>query len=191
MPLVEAETRACGHPGAVSAAAARSLFKLMSYKDEYEVARLYSDGSFRRQLAKQFESYERLEYHMAPPVLGRKNSQGHPVKTSFGRGMGAFFSILARLKVLRGTPFDPFGYTVERKMERELLSGFVSDLDFVKNRLLEKNANLAVEFLSYPMKIRGYGHVKESSAERYLEERQQMKRSMIGFQESASGIAAE
>lgn len=191
MPLVEAETRVCGHPGPVSAAAARSLFKLMAYKDEYEVARLYSDGSFRRQLAKQFESYERLEYHMAPPVLSRVNSQGHPVKTSFGRGMAPLFSVLAKLKVLRGTPLNPFGYTAERKMERNLISEFVSDLDFVKDSLRQENVDLAAEFVSYPMKIRGYGHVKESNAETYLEEKQRLKMSMAEFKEVVSGVAAE
>jgi indolepyruvate ferredoxin oxidoreductase len=190
-PLIEAETRVTGAPGAVSEAAARSLFKLMSYKDEYEVARLYSDGSFRRQLAGQFESFERLEYHMAPPVLGRKDRQGHPVKSSFGRGMSALFPALSRLRVLRGTPFDLFGYSAERRTERQLISGFIDDLDFARQRLLAENTDLIVKFLSYPLSIRGYGHVKQGNIEDQIQKKDGIKQLITDSGDNVSVAAAE
>ncbi|MEQ8482630.1 MAG: indolepyruvate ferredoxin oxidoreductase family protein [Hoeflea sp.] len=190
-PLIEAETRMIGAAGAVSEAAARSLFKLMSYKDEYEVARLYSDGSFRRQLAGQFESFERLEYHMAPPVLARKNRQGHPVKSSFGRGMSVLFPVLSRLRVLRGTPFDLFGYSGERKMERQLIDRFIGDLDFARHRLDAENAGLMANFLSYPLSIRGYGHVKKRNMEDQLKRNDEIKQLITGSADKVTSVAAE
>ncbi|PWV97182.1 indolepyruvate ferredoxin oxidoreductase [Hoeflea marina] len=162
-PVVAAEIRLTGAPGAVSRAAARSLFKLMAIKDEYEVARLYSDGSFNRQILAQFESYDRIEYHLAPPFLGRRNSAGHPVKSSFGPRMGVLFSVLARLRVLRGTAFDVFGYATERRMERKLLVDFETELQEIPAALSSHNMKAASDFLCYPLQIRGYGHVKTKS----------------------------
>src|SRR5690606_15302069 len=114
---------------ALSEAVARNLFKLMAYKDEYEVARLYSDGAFRRQLAATFEPDGadgrplRFEFHLAPPLLARRDSAtGQPRKTSFGPWMMSAFAVLAKLKGLRGTAFDIFGYTAERRMERGLIA---------------------------------------------------------------------
>ena len=160
-PVVAAETKVAGAPGAVAEAAARSLFKLMAIKDEYEVARLYTDGSFKRQLSDQFESYERVEYHLAPPILGRKNAAGHPVKSTFGASMSVVFKVLARLRVLRGSVFDVFGYTTERRMERKLLADFEVELQEIPAVLSIHNMEEAREFLAYPQQIRGYGHVKE------------------------------
>jgi indolepyruvate ferredoxin oxidoreductase len=190
-PILEAETLACGKPGAASGAAARSLFKLMSTKDEYEVARLYCDGSFKRQLDREFESYDRLEYHMAPPVLGRRDANGHPLKSSFGRTMGLLFPVLAALRRLRGTPLDVFGYTAERRMERELLSGFVSDLDQMATLLTGKNRSMVAEFLSYPLKIRGYGHVKEQNKIKAWADKQKIKQEIVENTALSNAVAAE
>ena len=190
-PLVEAEELASGAAGPVSAAAARSLFKLMAIKDEYEVARLYSDGSFKRQLGKQFESYDRLEYHMAPPVLGRKDSKGHPVKSSFGRGMAALFPVLSALKVLRGTPLDVFGYSTERRWEREILSGFIGEMRQMTDVLRKNNLDQIADFLSYPMKIKGYGHVKKRKYEVVFSEKENIKNSILGGSADINAIAAE
>jgi len=190
-PLVEAEELAFGGAGPVSAAAARSLFKLMAIKDEYEVARLYSDGSFKRQLGKQFESYERLEFHMAPPVLGRKGSDGKPVKSSFGKGMAMFFPVLSALKVLRGTPLDLFGYSAERRMERQILSGFIDELGEMSSILRRDNGAQIAEFLSYPMDIRGYGHVKEQKKEYTFAKKEIVKQSILKDSASNTSIAAE
>jgi len=190
-PLVEAETLAAGRPGPASAAAARSLFKLMAIKDEYEVARLYSDGSFKRQLARQFESFDRLEYHMAPPVLGRKDSKGHPVKSSFGRGMSVLFPVLASLRFLRGTPLDVFGYSDERRMERDLLSEFILELGQMADVLRASNVEKVVEFLSYPMDIRGYGHVKSRNKEKVYANKEIIKQTVINGNKITHAVAAE
>jgi len=190
-PLVEAEELATGQAGPVSEAAARSLFKLMAIKDEYEVARLYSDGSFRRQLGKQFESYDRLEYHMAPPVLGRKDSKGHPVKTTFGRGMATLFPVLSAFKVLRGTPLDVFGYSAERRLERQILADFVDELGQISQVLTKENSVKMAEFLSYPAKIKGYGHVKQRNFEEVYPEKEIVKHSILNNIQDAMSVAAE
>lgn len=190
-PLVEAEELALGKAGPVSEAAARSLFKLMAIKDEYEVARLYSDGSFKRQLGKQFESYDKLEYHMAPPVLGRKDSKGHPVKSKFGRGMATFFPVLSSLKVLRGTPLDVFGYSTERRMERQMLSAFIEELGQMGSVLQKENSALVAEFLSYPLKIKGYGHVKKQNLEGVFPEKENIKHSILNEGMEVRSVAAE
>ncbi|MDF1607850.1 indolepyruvate ferredoxin oxidoreductase family protein [Hoeflea sp. YIM 152468] len=190
-PLVEAETLASGQPGAASEAAARSLFKLMAIKDEYEVARLYSDGSFKRQLSKQFESYGKLEYHMAPPVLGRKDADGHPVKSAFGAGVSVLFPVLSALKFLRGTPLDVFGYSRERRMERHMLSEFIGELTQMTSVLDRRNITDIACFLSYPQSIRGYGHVKErNKADAYVK-KNEMKGSILSGSSKLSALAAE
>ncbi|WP_417417850.1 indolepyruvate ferredoxin oxidoreductase family protein [Hoeflea sp.] len=190
-PLVKAEERVFGAAGPVSAAAARSLFKLMAIKDEYEVARLYSDGSFKRQLGKQFESYDKLEYHLAPPALGRKDSKGNPVKSSFGRGMAMLFPVLSALKVVRGTPLDLFGYSAERRMERELLSGFIEELKLMSSVLGKGNGDAVAAFLSYPMKIKGYGHVKKRNYEVVFADKENVKHSLHNGGVDDVPVAAE
>ncbi|MDP2120523.1 MAG: indolepyruvate ferredoxin oxidoreductase family protein [Hoeflea sp.] len=190
-PLVEAETHALGKPGPASAAAARSLFKLMAVKDEYEVARLYSDGSFKRQLDRQFESFGRLEYHMAPPVLGRKDARGHPLKTSFGRSMSVLFPILASLRVLRGTPLDVFGYSEERRMERGILAEFIAEIEQMASTLRAENLDQVAEFLSYPIGIRGYGHVKIRNKKEVYVNKDGIKQSILNSRNIENAVAAE
>ncbi len=140
---------------------ARYLFKLMAYKDEYEVARLYTDGSFRKQLEREFEGDVKLEFHLAPPFMGKKDAQGNPVKTTFGPWMLNAFALLAKLKRLRGTAFDPFGRTEERRTERRLIGEYEGLIDYLAARLNPGNHAVAVALASLPEKIRGYGHVKE------------------------------
>jgi indolepyruvate ferredoxin oxidoreductase len=171
VPLVEAETRVCGRPGVVSAAAARSLFKLMSYKDEYEVARLYSDGSFRRQLANAVRKLRAAGIPYGSSCSGAQRQPGPPGQESFGRGMSALFPILARLRFCAERRLTRSAIRRSEEMERELLSEFVSDLDFAKSQLTPENTDLVADFVSYPLKIRGYGHVKEANAEQYLKEK--------------------
>ncbi len=155
----------------VAEAAARNLFKLMAIKDEYEVARLYTDGAFMRQLASVFESYERLEFHLAPPILGRTGSDGKPRKSRFGPWMMTGFSILARLKRLRGTALDIFGYSAERRMERRLLAEYEADLEMVRECIAPGNVEAAAALLSVPALIRGFGHVKAANVEKAAGER--------------------
>jgi len=160
----EAEKQAGGAPGPVSETVARSLFKLMAIKDEYEVARLYSNGSFMKQLAAEFSTWDRLEFHLAPPILDRKDADGRPRKSSFGPWMMVAFSVLAKLKRLRGTAFDIFGKTAARNSERQMLHDYEAVLDHVLPNLSASNLSAAAELLAYPMAIRGFGHVREASA---------------------------
>ncbi|MGN6550859.1 MAG: indolepyruvate ferredoxin oxidoreductase family protein [Pararhizobium sp.] len=161
--LRKAEEQASGKAGPVTEAAARALFKLMAIKDEYEVARLYTDGSFMAQLSAEFAGWERLEFHLAPPILGRKDNRGRPQKTVFGPWMMRGFAALANLRQLRGTPLDVFSYTGERRTERAALAEYEAVVDRVSGTLSPANAAAAAELLAYPMALRGYGHVRAAS----------------------------
>lgn len=148
---------------ALTDAVARSLFKLMAYKDEYEVARLYTDGHFERQVASAFEG-ENLsyEFHMAPPILARKDPvTGLPKKMSFGPWMLKAMRALAPLKVLRGTPLDLFGYSHERRTERQLIRDYEALVREILEKLTPDNHATAIGLAGIPQKIRGFGHVKE------------------------------
>jgi indolepyruvate ferredoxin oxidoreductase len=144
----------------LAAAAARYYFKLLAVKDEYEVGRLYSDGSFAKQIAAAFEGEPRLEFHLAPPIRGRRNEQGEPVKSSFGPWMMLVFRLLASLKWLRGTPLDIFGYSRERRAERKLIADYEKLIEEILANLTPENHATAVALASIPEKIRGFGHVK-------------------------------
>ncbi|MEN1958336.1 indolepyruvate ferredoxin oxidoreductase family protein [Luteimonas changyuni] len=159
------ETRA---PGAtdLSEAVARYFFKLMAYKDEYEVARLYTSGEFKRQLEQQFEGDYRLEFHLAPPLLARRDAEGRLQKKAFGPWVFSAFKLLAKLKGLRGTPLDVFGYTAERRTERALIDGYELTVGGLLDALDSGNVALAAEIASIPEHIRGYGHVKHAHLEK-------------------------
>ena len=151
-------------PGACGLAetVARYLFKLMAYKDEYEVARLYTDGNFVKQVASTFEGGSlRYEFHLAPPLLAKiDQTTGLPRKMSFGPWMMSAFGLLAKFRFLRGTALDPFGYSAERKTERRLIADYEAMLDEVLGKLTAANHPVAVALAAIPEKIRGYGHVK-------------------------------
>ncbi|HTC02277.1 MAG TPA: indolepyruvate ferredoxin oxidoreductase family protein [Xanthobacteraceae bacterium] len=144
-------------------AVARYLFKLMAYKDEYEVARLYTDGAFRKQVETEFDGDNlRFEFHLAPPLLARRDkTTGLPRKMSFGPWILPAFQLLAKLKGLRGTPFDPFGRSLERRTERKLIGDYEAMLDEVLAKLTPDNHPIAVGLAVIPEKIRGFGHVKQ------------------------------
>ena len=161
--VAAAEQAAVPGKTVLSEAAARYLFKLMAVKDEYEVARLYTDGQFARQLAATFEGDLKLTFHLAPPIFGRKGPDGMPVKTSFGPWMMKAFGLLARLRGLRGGLLDVFGYSAERRGERALAGEYAALLDEVVGRLTAGNHAQAVALASLPEKIRGYGHVRARS----------------------------
>jgi indolepyruvate ferredoxin oxidoreductase len=166
-----AEDRAAKGSTVVTEAVARNLFKVMAIKDEYEVARLYTDGSFLKQLQGEFQSYDRLEFHLAPPILGRKSADGKPRKSRFGPWMMQSFKLLAGMKRLRGTALDVFGYTAERKLERRVLSDYEADLDRIEKALAPGKVEAAAALASVPAMIRGYGHVKHASIDRAAGER--------------------
>lgn len=148
-------------------AVARSFYKLMAYKDEYEVARLYTDGAFRRRLEAQFEGDYRLEFNLAPPLLAKRDPHtGHLKKRAFGSWMFKAFHVLKRLKFLRGTPFDIFGYTSERRTERRLIDDYESTIRSLLPSLSPANFEAAVAIACLPDKIRGFGHIKEANIAR-------------------------
>jgi indolepyruvate ferredoxin oxidoreductase len=148
-------------------AAARNLFKLMAYKDEYEVARLYANGEFLEKLHRQFEGDLRLEFHLAAPLLRRRDAAtGWPRKRAFGAWMFNVFKLIARLRRLRGTPFDVFGYTAERRRERALIAEYEGMLRELAAGLDRKNHPLAVEIASLPEEIKGFGYIKACNIER-------------------------
>jgi indolepyruvate ferredoxin oxidoreductase len=145
-------------------AVAKNLFKLMAYKDEYEVARLYTDGNFAAQLAKQFKGDFKLSFHLAPPILGQKDPfTGKPLKTRFGPWMITGFRLLAKLKRLRGTAFDVFGRTAERRMERQLIVDYRAMIEGLLADPQRAASATALDLASLPEAIRGFGHVKEAN----------------------------
>jgi indolepyruvate ferredoxin oxidoreductase len=161
----DAEMRCIPGSTALWEAAALGLFKLMAIKDEYEVARLYTDGAFLADLQRQFEGDYRLEFHLAPPLLAKRDAaSGHLRKRAFGPWMFRLFGLLAKLRGLRGGAFDIFGYTAERRMERQLRMDYQGLLERLIAGLTPENHAVAVELAKLPETIRGFGHVKERHA---------------------------
>ena len=156
----------------LSEAVARYYFKLLAYKDEYEVARLYANPAFLDAVDSQFEGDFRLRFHLAPTFLARPDpASGRIRKQVFGPWMLRAFKWLARLRRLRGTPFDPFGHQSERKAERALIARYEKDIDHLLARLSAERLPLAVGLASLPEEIRGFGHVKAASMARAAEKR--------------------
>jgi len=157
--------RVGGYDEALPRAVAINYAKLLAYKDEYEVARLFTDGRFEQQLRDQFEGDYKISFNLAPPMVAKeKDALGRPKKRVYGPRMMTGFRWLARMRFLRGTPFDVFGYSADRKLERELIADYEKDVAAVLSQLSSANADIAVELLSLPDRIRGYGPVKEKAA---------------------------
>jgi indolepyruvate ferredoxin oxidoreductase len=142
-------------------AVARNAYKLMAYKDEYEVARLYTNGSFAAQLKNHFDGDYRLKFHLAPPLLAKKNAKGELQKSEYGAWVLPVFRVLAKMKGLRGSAFDLFGKTEERRMERLLIAEYFTSVEQILESLNQANLPAAVALASLPQDIRGFGHVKE------------------------------
>ncbi|QNH03769.1 indolepyruvate ferredoxin oxidoreductase family protein [Pseudomonas sp. B11D7D] len=170
----------------LSKAVARYYFKLLAYKDEYEVARLYSDAAFRKQLEAQFEGDYQLQFHLAPSWLSKPDAvTGQPRKRSFGPWMLKAFGVLARFKFLRGSVLDPFGHSAERRLERELIEEYEADVAYLLGELNAGNYRTAVALAEIPEQIRGYGHVKEAALAKARDQASQLKARL-----SVSEIAA-
>ena len=147
-------------------AVASYYFKLLAYKDEYEVARLYTNGDFMQKIKGRFEGDYKLKLHLAPPLFSRRDAHsGEPVKTAYGAWILSAMNLLARFKFLRGTAFDPFGKTSERKMERRLIEEYEQTIEELLRGLSKKNHALAVEIARIPEQIRGYDLVKQKHVE--------------------------
>ena len=152
---------ALGSGTAFSEAVARYLFKLMAYKDEYEVARLHTDPAFVARIESMFEGDYKIVHHLAPPLTAKKNAKGELVKQPFGPWVRKAFDVLARMKGLRGGALDVFGRTDERRGERQLIVDYEACIDELLRGLTAEKLPLAAEIARVPEEIRGYGHVKE------------------------------
>jgi len=156
----ERALRPTGAPLDLAATVARSYAKLLMVKDEYEVARLYSSERFRRELRTQFEGEYILSVLMAPPLIARRGPDGLPRKMRFGRWVFPVLRVLAAVRRVRGTPFDVFGYTHERRIERALPADYAATIEAMLPELDADRLELATQFADIPASIRGFGHVK-------------------------------
>ena len=150
---------------ALATEVAQNLFKLMAYKDEYEVARLYAAPKFLQSLQEAFEGDLKLGFELAPPLLARRDSKGHLVKRRYGAWVLWLFRLLAPFKFLRGGPFDIFGYSRERCMERKLIEEYRQSIESALSKLNVRNHAIALELAAVPAMIRGFGHIKAANVE--------------------------
>jgi indolepyruvate ferredoxin oxidoreductase len=177
---------------ALPRAVAINYAKLLAYKDEYEVARLYTDGRFQKMLREQFEGDYKISFNLAPPILSSElDTQGRPLKREFSARILPLFRLLAKMKGLRGTPFDVFGYNKDRKMERELIAGYERDIETVLRLVSPANIDIAIELLSLPDRIRGYGPVKEKAVKEARARYEQLAKDLVNPPPVTRQMAAE
>jgi indolepyruvate ferredoxin oxidoreductase len=184
-----AETKVAPGSSELTEAIAKNLFKLMAYKDEYEVARLYSSGTFAEKLAETFEGDFRLTYHLAPPMFAPRDKEtGRLRKKEYGGWIIHAFRMLAGLKFLRGTIFDPFGYAAERQAERKLIEDYEATILRRVPGLQAAEIPIMTRLASLPESIRGYGQIKNLAIEKAAAERARLESDLDN---SATAIAAE
>jgi len=189
---VQAAEEKLGRKRDLTNAVARNYFKVLSYKDEYEVARLFTNGDFQRQLAETFEGDYSLTYHLAPPSLGGETlTNGRPAKKEFGPWTFRLFKLLAKMKGLRGGTFDLFGRTAERKMERRLITDYEQMIGGLIANLQKSNHKHSVTLASLPDKVRGYGPVKAKAVEQMEAEKAKLLDAMSGEKHGATKKVAE
>jgi indolepyruvate ferredoxin oxidoreductase len=183
-----AETARLPGKTALTEAVARYYFKLLAIKDEYEVARLYTDGDFLKRIAAQFEGDYKLNFHLAPPLSNKPDPvTGEAKKSTYGPWMMTAFRVLAKMKWLRGTALDVFGRTHERRTERRLITDYEALIDELLPRLAAHNHAIAADLASIPEHIRGYGHVKD----RHLKAAKAKEAELVAsFRAAAPGAAA-
>lgn len=179
----EARESAVLSSSSLSVIAAKNLAKLMAYKDEYEVARLHTSTKFMDLLREQFEGEPgvdyKINYHLAPPMIAKKDSQGHLRKSQYGQWMLGAFKLMRRFKSLRGGWMDVFSKTAERRQERQLIADYMQLLDDLAQCLDKRNVDNTRALLELPQSIRGYGHVKEANMEKAARERANLLREKI------------
>ena len=173
----------------MSEAVARHYFKLLAIKDEYEVARLYTDPAFMTKIRDSFEGDFRLNFHLAPPLLAKiDHNTGHPKKQAYGPWMMRAFGLLAKLRFLRGGSFDIFGRTAERRMERQLITDYEADIALILERLDAGDTDVATRLASLPEQIRGFGHVKAANVGKAEAQRALLRAALMNAQ--ARSVAA-
>ncbi|MDB5991661.1 MAG: indolepyruvate ferredoxin oxidoreductase [Herbaspirillum sp.] len=175
----------------LTTAVARYLFKLMAYKDEYEVARLYADAAFSKKITGMFEGDYKLKFHMAPPLFAKRDEHGHLIKQEFGGWMMQAFRVMAKFKFLRGGMLDPFGHTDERRQERALIEEYCETIAGLLPLLRADNLALAAEIARVPEFIRGYGHVKQAHLTDAIAKRAALLSAFHAAVTSASAPASE
>jgi indolepyruvate ferredoxin oxidoreductase len=171
---------AVGAEDQLTIAAAKYLFKVMAYKDEYEVARLHTDARFQQEIDHVFEGDYKIEYHLAPPMLSKVDGNGQPVKRRMPSAMKYAFQFLAPLKFLRGTSFDLFALSTDRKLDRKILADFEQDIKTVLEHVSHQNCETAIELLNLPEQIRGYGHVRRRHVNDLCQRRQRLRQQIKG-----------
>jgi indolepyruvate ferredoxin oxidoreductase len=173
-------------------AVAINYAKLLAYKDEYEVARLYTDGRFEKQIRDQFDGDFKISFNLAPPMIGGgKDALGRPRKRAFGAWMLPVFRLLAGMRGLRGTAFDIFGHSADRRLERDLIAGYEKDVVHVLSVLSPLTLDTAIELLSLPDRIRGYGPVKEKAVRDAKARYAQLAADLVSPPPAPRQIAAE
>jgi indolepyruvate ferredoxin oxidoreductase len=181
-----------GFGDALPRAVAINYAKLLAYKDEYEVARLYTDGSFEKLMRDQFEGEFKFNFNLAPPILGGGvDALGRPKKRAFGAWMMSVFRVMAKFRVLRGTALDVFGYSADRKLERDLIAGYEKDVATVLGLLSQATHDTAVEILSLPDRIRGYGPVKDKAVKDAKARYEQLAADLVNPPPAPRQMAAE
>ncbi len=189
--LVEEAEQKMGGGQTLTKAVARYFFKLMAYKDEYEVARLYSSDDFWQKLNAQFSGDFKLQFNLAPPLLSRRDpNTGHLQKTTFGPWMIKAFALLAKLRWLRGTAFDIFGYTDERRQERQLRDDYEQTMKALLPSLSPATLPTLLALANLPEQIRGFGHVKEANMQKAAAQKAQLLAQMQA-PTTAAPLAAE
>src|SRR5690349_14076530 len=181
-----------GYGDALPRAVAINYAKLLAYKDEYEVARLFTDGRFEKQMRDQFEGEFKYNFNLAPPILASGvDAMGRPKKRAFGAWMMGVFRVMAKFRFLRGTALDVFGYSADRELERDLIAGYEKDVATVLGLLSQANHDTAVEILSLPDRIRGYGPVKEKAVKDAKARYEQLAADLVNPPPAPRQMAAE
>jgi indolepyruvate ferredoxin oxidoreductase len=188
----QAEERVAPDSAALTRTAAQAYYKLLAIKDEYEVARLFTDGRFERQIRDAFHDVRSIHLHLAPPLLSRVDPQtGRPGKRRFGPWIMPLLRLLAKGKRLRGTALDPFARTAERREERRLISAYESDLSFIQKTLTPDNLAAAIELAAWPLGVSGYGILKQQAIAQARKQRERMLQALRSGASSQNRSAAE
>jgi indolepyruvate ferredoxin oxidoreductase len=188
----QAEERVAPGSGALTRTAAQAYYKLLAIKDEYEVARLFTDGRFERQIRDAFHDVRSIHMHLAPPLLSRVDPKtGRPDKRCFGPWIMPLLRLLAKGKRLRGTALDPFARTAERREERRLITAYESDLFFIQKTLTPDNLAAAIELAAWPLGVRGYGILKQQAIAQARQQRERLLQALRSGASSQNRSAAE